>query len=168
MKYVATINEKEYLVEIIDDHHVNIDGHDYEIDFTSVSDQPVYSVLMNGKSFEAYVYQDEVLWVVVLHGSLYSIKVEDEREKRLREATGGNVVLTGDTPIKAPMPGLVISVLVEEGQQVAKGDTLLILESMKMQNELQSPRDGVVSRLKVDRGASVERHELICYVGNPK
>jgi biotin carboxyl carrier protein len=109
-----------------------------------------------------------MLWVVLLRGPLYSIKVEDEREKRLREATGGNIILTGDTPVKAPMPGLVISVLVEEGQQVVKGDTLLILESMKMQNELRAPRDGVISRMKVGAGASVERHELICYVGNPK
>lgn len=168
MKYVATIQEKEYLVEIIDEHHVSVDEKMYEVDFTSISDQPVYSALLNGSSYEAYVYPDEVLWVVLLRGTLYSIKVEDEREKRLREATGGNITLTGDTPVKAPMPGLVISVLVEEGQQVAKGDTLLILESMKMQNELRAPREGVISRMKVGAGASVERHELICYVGNPK
>jgi biotin carboxyl carrier protein len=165
LKYITTINDREYLVEILDETHVTINGQVHLVDFTTVSDQPVYSILLNGKSHEAYVYAEENLWQVLLRGILYSVKVEDEREKRLRAAAGGNVVLTGDTPIKAPMPGLVISVLVEDDQTVSKGDTMVVLESMKMQNELRAPRDGVVSRLGVKAGESVERHQVLCYVG---
>jgi biotin carboxyl carrier protein len=168
MKYVTTLNEQEYLVEILDDHQVRIGETVYQIDFTSVSDQPMYSILVDGKSYEAYVFPEEDKWNVVLRGTLYSLLVEDEREKRLRAAAGGNVVLTGDTPVKAPMPGLVITVNVQDGQMVSKGDTLAILESMKMQNELLAPRDGLISRLQVEAGQSVERHQLLLYVGNPK
>lgn len=168
MKYVATLNDREYLVEILDDHQVRIEDQVYKVDFTSVSDQPMYSILVDGQSYEAYVFPEESQWNVVLHGTLYSVQVEDEREKRLRAAAGGNIVLTGDTPVKAPMPGLIISVQIEEGQTVAKGDTLVILESMKMQNELLAPRAGVISRLQVEAGESVDRHQMLCYVGNPK
>lgn len=168
MKYVTTINGQEYLVEILDEHRVRIGEQIYQVDFTSVSDQPMYSILIDGKSFEAYVFPEEDEWNVVLRGSLYSVLVEDEREKRLRAAAGGNVVLTGDTPVKAPMPGLVIAVHVEDGQTVSKGDTLVILESMKMQNELLAPRDGLITRMQVETGQSVERHQLLMYVSNPK
>jgi biotin carboxyl carrier protein len=167
-KYIATIDEKEFLVEILDETHVSVDGVVYAIDFLPISDQPVYSILVNGSSYEGYVYQEEQLLQVLLRGTFYPALIEDEREKRLRATAGGNVVLTGDTPIKSPMPGLVIAVIVTEGQLVSKGDTLVILESMKMQNELRSPRDGVVSRLRVEAGQSVERHQILCYVGSHK
>ena len=66
--------------------------------------------------------------------------------------------------MKAPMPGLVIAVPVDEGQEIKKGQVLLILESMKMQNELKSPRDGKVSRIKVKPGASVEQKQALLSV----
>jgi biotin carboxyl carrier protein len=62
------------------------------------------------------------------------------------------------------MPGLVIGIAVNEGQPVKKGDLLIILESMKMQNELKSPRDGVVSRLRVKTGESVEQRQTLLSV----
>ncbi len=83
-KYIATINEHEYLVEIIDDLHVSVDGIVYDVDFLSISDQPVYSILVNGSSYEGYVVPEEQLLQVLLRGTLYPILVEDEREKRLR------------------------------------------------------------------------------------
>jgi biotin carboxyl carrier protein len=90
--------------------------------------------------------------------------VEDEREKRLRAAAGGGVAESGEFHLKAPMPGLVVTIPVEEGQQVKKGQVLLILESMKMQNELKSPRDGTVNRIKVKAGESVEQKQPLLSV----
>ena len=63
----------------------------------------------------------------------------------------------GEYLMRAPMPGLIVAIPVEEGQAVAKGDVLVILESMKMQNELRSPKEGVVSRIRVQEGDSVEQ-----------
>jgi biotin carboxyl carrier protein len=62
------------------------------------------------------------------------------------------------------MPGLVISILVEEGQEVKKGQVLLVLESMKMQNELKAPRDGVIGRVRVKAGESVEQKQSLLSV----
>jgi acetyl/propionyl-CoA carboxylase alpha subunit len=156
MKYVATINERQFIVEIIDEKHVILDGQPVEIDFQSVHGQPVYSLLIEGRSYEAYVNESEDLWQVLLLGDLYTTQVEDEREKRLKAAAGFQAEGGGEFHLKAPMPGLIVAIPVKEGQEVVKGDVLLILESMKMQNELRSPKDGTVVRIKVKEGDSIE------------
>ena len=164
MKYITTIGDKQFLVEIIDDRHVSVDGKVYEVDFESVSGQPVYSLIVDGKSHESYVAQADDIWQVLLRGRLYPVTVEDEREKRLRAAAGGGLAETGEFHLKAPMPGLVVAVPVEEGQEVKRGQVLLILESMKMQNELKAPRDGKVNRIRVKAGESVEQRQTLLSV----
>ena len=164
MKYITTVEGKEYQVEVLDEKHASVDGTLYNIDFESVNGQPVFSVLVDGKSFESYIYPGEPEWQVLLHGRLYQAKVEDEREKRLRAAAGGRVAEGIEFHLKAPMPGLVISVNVSEGDEVKKGQVLLILESMKMQNELKAPRDGKVNRVRVKTGESVEQKQTLLSV----
>jgi biotin carboxyl carrier protein len=164
MKYITTIDEKEFAVDIIDDHHVSINDKVFEVDFESVGGQPVYSMLMDGRSYEAYVYEGEEDWQVLLFGKQYPAKVEDEREKRLKSSVGGKVQESGEFQLKSPMPGLVVAVLVNEGQAVEKGQVLVILESMKMQNELKTPRAGKVERIKVKTGESVEQRQLLLNV----
>jgi biotin carboxyl carrier protein len=164
MKYITTVEDKQFLVEIIDEKHISVDGKVYEVDFESVSGQPVYSLIVDGKSHESYVAQGEDNWQVLLRGRLYPVTVEDEREKRLRSAAGGGVVETGEYLLKAPMPGLVVTIPVEEGQAIKKGQVLLILESMKMQNELKSPRDGSIGRIRIKPGETVEQKQTLLSV----
>jgi len=164
MKYITTVHEREYEIEIIDERRIRVDGVAYDVDFESISGQPVFSMLVNGTSHEAYVYPDENEWDVLLQGILYPVKVEDEREKRLRSSFGGGPAPSGEFYLKAPMPGLVISIPVEDGQMVVQGDVLVILESMKMQNELKSPRDGKISRIRVKEGDNVERKQTLLSV----
>ncbi len=161
MKYIATVGEKEFLIEITDEQHVILDGVRYEVDFQTPGDQPVFSLLVDGKSFDAYVYESDENWEVLLHGDLYAVSVVDERERRLRAASGGQVSERGEFQVRAPMPGLVIDVAVGEGQQVKKGDVLIILESMKMQNELRAPRDGQISQIRTRTGDSVEQKQIL-------
>ena len=164
MKYIATIDNKEFIVELLDDKHVSIDGNKYEVDFKSVSGQPVYSLIVDGRSHEAYIYQGDDNWQVLLRGRLYPVEVEDEREKRLRAAAGGGVAETGEFHLRAPMPGLVVALPVTEGQSVKRGQVILILESMKMQNELKSPRDGTIGRIRVRPGETVEQKQTLLSV----
>ena len=164
MKYIATVEGTEFIVEVVDEKHVTVNGKTYQIDFESVSGQPVYSLIADGKSHESYIARGDDNWQVLLRGRLYPVVVEDEREKRLRAAAGGGVAESGEYLLKAPMPGLVVTVPVEDGQEIKKGQVLLILESMKMQNELKSPRDGKVSRIKVKAGESVEQKQTLLSV----
>jgi biotin carboxyl carrier protein len=164
MKYVTTIDGREYLIDILDEHEVIVDGVLHQIDFMPVGDQQVYSLVVNGKSVDANVYLNDDTWQVLFQGNLYSASVEDEREKRLRAALGGRVAEHEDYHLKAPMPGMVISIPVNEGQTIRKGDVLAVLESMKMQNELRSPRDGKVIRVRIKPGERVEQKETILSV----
>jgi biotin carboxyl carrier protein len=164
MKYVTGIDGHEYVVDILDEHHVTVDGVTYNVDLMQVGDQPVYSLVVNGESVEAHVYPNEDLWQVLFRGTLFTACVEDEREKRLRAALAGRVAEHEDFHLKAPMPGMVVSIPVQDSQIVKKGDVLVILESMKMQNELRSPRDGKVTRMRVKVGDRVEQKETMLSV----
>jgi biotin carboxyl carrier protein len=161
MKYITTIDGKQFTVEIIDEKHVSVDGKVYEIDFESVAGQPVFSLIVDGRSHESYIYQGDDNWQVLMRGRLYPVQVEDEREKRLRAAAGGGVAETGEFHLRAPMPGLVVAVPVTEGQSVKRGQVILILESMKMQNELKAPRDGTIGRIRVRAGETVEQKQTL-------
>jgi biotin carboxyl carrier protein len=164
MRYVSNVNGTEYLIEIIDEHHILVNGRKLIVDFNSISGQPVYSLLVNGKSFEGFVYPGETEWEVLLMGRQFPVVVEDEREKRLRAAAGGAVSEAGEILLRAPMPGMVVSIPVEEGHKIERGDVLLILESMKMQNELKAPRAGTLGRIRVKTGESVEQRQILLSV----
>ncbi|MBP6177040.1 MAG: biotin/lipoyl-binding protein [Anaerolineales bacterium] len=161
MKYITTIDNKEYEIEVVDEHHIRIGDRLLQVDFEAVSGQPVFSLIVDGKSYESFVYQGEEDWEVLIRGRQYQVKIEDEREKRLKAAAGGGTVEGGEFHLKAPMPGLVVSVLVAEGEPIQKGQVMIILESMKMQNELKAPRDGVMGRVRVKAGESVEQRQTL-------
>jgi biotin carboxyl carrier protein len=165
MIYITTIGDKEYTVEVLDRGHISVNGKVMQVDFESISGQPVYSLLIDGRSYEAFVNSGEEDLQVLLLGHQYPVKVEDAREKRLKAAAGGTAQGSGEFPLKAPMPGLVAAIPVQENEQVEKGQVLLVLESMKMQNELRSPRAGKVQRIKVKVGESVEQKQLLLSIG---
>ncbi len=161
MKYITSIEGREFEIEILDEHQILLNGKPYFVDFESVGGQPIYSLLIDGRSFETHVYPGEENYQVFVHGNFYPVLVEDEREKRLRSTSGIKAAEASEIQIRAPMPGLVVTVPVEEGQAVGKGEVLVILESMKMQNELKAPRAGNVSRIRIKPGDSVEQKQTL-------
>jgi biotin carboxyl carrier protein len=161
MKYIATLDDRTFEIEINAEDQITVDGEHLSIDFRSVSGQPVYSLLVNGQSYEAYVQAAEAGLEVLLQGQLHVVEVEDERHRKLRESSGGPAVHSGEFNLKSPMPGLIVAVPVVEGQAVVKGQDLVILESMKMQNELKAPRDGTIGRIRVRVGDSVEQNQVL-------
>ncbi len=165
MKYFATIEDQNFEIEISSDRELIADGVRLSVDFQSVMGRPVYSLLLNGRSYEAYVYPTESGMEVLLQGDLHQVDIEDERQRRLRKASTSVKVQSGEFQLKAPMPGLVISVPIEEGQGIEEGQNLIVLESMKMQNELKSPCTGTVTRIRVKTGDSVEKNEVLVILG---
>jgi acetyl/propionyl-CoA carboxylase alpha subunit len=161
MKYIATLDDQTFEIEINAEDQITVDGERLSIDFRSVSGQPVYSLLVNGQSYEAYVQAADAGLEVLLQGQLHVVEVEDERHRKLRESSGGPAVHSGEFNLKSPMPGLIVAVPVVEGQTVVKGQDLVILESMKMQNELKAPRDGTIGRVRVRAGDSVEQNQVL-------
>ena len=161
MKYIAEVDGLEFPVEILDEHHIRFGKEILDVDLAAVSGQPLYSMIVNGESFEGYVYPNEGGWQVLLLGRSYSVTIEDEREKRLRTSETGFASPGGEFTLKAPMPGLAVAVPILEGQQVEKGQILVVLESMKMQNELRAPFAGTVVRLRIKAGESVQQKQIL-------
>ncbi|MEO8610533.1 MAG: biotin/lipoyl-containing protein [Chloroflexota bacterium] len=166
MKYVTKINNKTFEIEILRDGSLLLNGEPREIDFLALGPS-LYSILMDGQSHELVIEEREKDVEVLLRGKLYSGTVLDERAQLMAERTGGMISETGEMSIKAPMPGLVALVPVEVGQQVHAGQTVIILESMKMQNELKSPRDGVIQHINVAAGQSVEQNKILVTIAEP-
>jgi biotin carboxyl carrier protein len=164
MKYVTRIGDREYHVEILDDHRLLLDGKPYEIDFTSIGDQPVYSLLIDGRSFEAHAAPGEEGWQVLLHGKMYEVCVEDEEAIRARSLARPTAQAMGEYQLRSPMPGLVVAVPAAVGAVVEKGDPLVILESMKMQNELRSQKAGTIQEVRTQVGQTVDQNQVLVIV----
>lgn len=161
MKYIATIDGVAYEIEINEQGEILTDGERLPADFMAVAEQSVYSLILDNKSFEAHIAPGPMGLEVLLRGQRYTVQVEDERSRILREVGGAEIEQSGEFQLKAPMPGLVVDVPIEAGQQVTKGDHLIILESMKMQNELKAPRDGKILRVRVSPGDSVQQNAVM-------
>ena len=101
------------------------------------------------------------LYDLMVSGVRYSVKVQDERSRRLSLADRSLRAPDGELLIKAPIPGLIVRVSAEPGQQLAEGDTLVILEAMKMENELRAPRAGVVHEVRVKPGDQVALGQVL-------
>ena len=165
MKYIASIGDQEFEVDIINQHEVAVNGKHYKINFKPVSGQPVFSLLADNGSYQAHLFEsDDDELQILLRGTLYKVLIEDEREKRLRAAAGSTGSSSGELILKSPMPGLIVQVPVKVGDLVSTGDVLVILESMKMQNELKSSQDGKVTQIQVKEGDSVEQKQILLIV----
>lgn len=166
MKYYAKVNEKEFIIEISQDDQILVNDVPYMIDFEVLPISKLASLLINHQSLEAVIEDRDTHWEVLTEGELYNVTVQDERAFRLAQARGVGLDDSVATAVRAPMPGLVIKVLVAEGDVVEQGQHVIILESMKMENELKSPRSGVVTAVKVNVGDSVEKDQILVALGD--
>jgi biotin carboxyl carrier protein len=161
MKYQTIVNGETIEIEINEDGRILVNGQERAIDFRVLREGEAYSLLLDHQSFEAVIeVRDDVLHVM-MGGDLFEVKVTDERSRRLASAFMAFGETSGEVMIRAPMPGLIVRVPVAEGQAVSKGETVVILESMKMENELKAPRDGMVHRVSVFPGDSVEQNTVL-------
>lgn len=161
MEYEVKIGEQTYMVELDENGQILLDGEPVDVDFNIIGESGLYSLLVNNESFEALVEQGENAWKILLRGNLYEAQVTDERTRLLRSRATSMVPESGEVAIRAPMPGLVVDLPVEVGQDVEAGENIVILESMKMENELKAPRAGRVERISVNVGDSVEQNQTL-------
>jgi biotin carboxyl carrier protein len=161
MKYLTTINGTTFDIEIQNDGTLLVNGEKRAVDFLSFGDEALYSIIMDTVSHELLIDERDGEYEILMRGKLYTGTVLDERAQLVASRGSSKMVDSGEISIRAPMPGLIVAVPVQEGQEVKAGQTVVILESMKMQNELKSPRDGIVQRISVESGQSVEQNKLL-------
>lgn len=157
MKYFSLVGDHEYEIEI-DGETVTVDGEPVEVDLSQSGVPELYSILLDGKSFEVLVEESRQTYAVTLRGEQYHVRVEDERSRRLNMGRKGPELPKGELVIKAPIPGLVVKVLAHEGQEVNEDQPLIILEAMKMENEIRALRAGTVRKVEVAAGQRVEQN----------
>jgi biotin carboxyl carrier protein len=157
VKYFALIDNQEYEVEI-DGSQIWVNGELVDIDFSRSGVPELYSMLINGRSYEVLIEEQRQNYAVTLRGEQYHVRVEDERTRRLNEGRRGPELPQGDLVVKAPIPGMVVKVLVHEGDEISEDQPLIILEAMKMENEIRALRAGIVRKVDVSSGQRVEQN----------
>ena len=166
MKYVTVVGDHSYIVDVEREGEIVQDGVTHQLDIRAIDQEGLYSLLLDNRSYEALVEESDDELRVLIDGALYTVRVVDERAKRLAEAAGAFTPAGGELGIKSPMPGLIVAVPVNEGEAVKKGQVLVVLESMKMENELKAPRDGVVTAVKVTPRQAVEQGQVLLTIGD--
>jgi acetyl/propionyl-CoA carboxylase alpha subunit len=146
-------------------YEVSLDGRTVHVDAVK-SGRMIYSIIEDGRQFEAMVDEKGAHgFDVLLGGRLYHLQAVDERTRLL--AASARPVASGPQSVAAEMPGKVVKVGVQPGQAVREGQGVVIVEAMKMENEIPSPIDGVVTEIAVSEGDTVEAGALLFTVEPP-
>ncbi|MFN8529004.1 MAG: biotin/lipoyl-containing protein [Anaerolineae bacterium] len=160
MRYITIINDKKFEIDIDKDGILLVNGERRDVDFR-VLDEGLFSMIMQGKSYELVIEERDDRVDVSVRGKVLEGQVLDERAQLLLTRRAGVTAGSGEISIKAPMPGLIVAINVREGDEVKSGQTIVVLESMKMQNELKAPREGIIQRISVQPGQTVEQNKLL-------
>ena len=163
--YSIKIGKKNHQVSFIDNNYQkgNIDKESFEWDVIE-SKKNSFHVLMNGVSYQAKIKKanfKEKSFTIEINGKNFQIKVEDQYDILLQDLGFKNYGSSATNKITAPMPGLVLEVLVEPGQNVKKGDKILVLEAMKMENIIKSPGEGIIKECLAKVGTTVEKNQVL-------
>jgi biotin carboxyl carrier protein len=142
--------EGEYEVKVTEkapgDYFVVVNGEEFNVDFQQIN-ETIYSVIIDGKSYAIDMSEKGDKYDVIVNGDHFSVEVLDEMKRLMRKRTSGTV--EGRQVIEAPMPGYIWKMLKEVGDEVKAGEPIMILVAMKMENEIKSPKDGVVTEIFV-------------------
>ncbi len=162
MEYQATIDKKTYRIQK-DDAKFTIDGKEIQWDLSRISNRQ-FHILVNNVSYNSEVVEikrEEKIVILKINGQIREVKLKDKFDLLLDKMGLSEVNTQQLSKLKAPMPGLILDIKVSPGEQVAKGDQLLVLEAMKMENVIKSPGEGIVKAIIVRKGDSVEKNQIL-------
>jgi len=158
MRYFVRIGDERHEV-ILDGNHVQVDAENVEARVLPIEGTPVQMVTIGNEVHRVVVRRgaargEYTLWV---DGYRFEVEALDERTHAIRELSGASAAAKGPAPLVAPMPGLIVRVNVQIGDQVQAGQGLVVMEAMKMENELRAQTAGVVKNVLATPGTAVEK-----------
>jgi biotin carboxyl carrier protein len=161
----ATINERQFQIDFADKQFQKglINNQSFELDMIK-SDDDSWHILRNGKSYNIEIIkidQAEKRVALKINGKTVNVKLTDRFDDLLKSLGMDNMASKKVLELKAPMPGLVLNIVVKEGDSISKGDALLVLEAMKMENNIKSPTDGIIKKIHAVKGNAVEKNQLL-------
>ena len=188
MSYISSANGNTHNIETGENtpqRTITIDGVPVNIDWRQIAPLAAgvgtgekgqggvggrYSLIINGKSYEVFARRlnkpdedESQTYEIFLAGQRFEVQVEDERTKSLTGAAA-SAHGSGEARIRAPMPGLVVGIPLEPGTPVTRGQTVVILEAMKMENDLSTPINGTIKEIRVSTGQTVNQGDVLVVV----
>lgn len=165
--YTIKVNGNQEFKTELKHQHGNIfgtlNGKEFSADIIKIRDD-VYHLLKDDISYNLEIVKhvpEEKQLVVKINNTTYTLGIKDKYDDLLHSLGLDSLASKKVNDIKAPMPGMVLNILVTEGQEVKKGDPLIVLEAMKMENVLKSPTDGIIKKIAINKGIAVEKNQLL-------
>jgi pyruvate carboxylase subunit B len=162
MKYFVMVGDREVELQL-DGDQVTVDGTTTTAHVSDVEGTPVRMVTIGDEVHRVVARRGETrgrftLW---LDGFRYEVEALDERTKTIRELSGVSAAAAGPAPLKAPMPGMIVRVSVQVGDEVQPGQSLIVMEAMKMENELRATAAARVKAVLAQPGTAVEKGAVL-------
>jgi len=157
MRYHVTLRSRTYTIDVAGGS-VTVDGETLEAHAAAIPGTPLLHLLLGKDSWTVACQQlDARRWALGAVGERVEVDVQDDRSKQIEALTGQGRKVAAGGVVKAPMPGLVVRVEVTQGEVVEVGKGLVVVEAMKMENELRATHQGVVEQIHVKAGDRVEK-----------
>ena len=167
MKIYTSIRDKTWKFDQIEQNgHARLQDNNNQIDydFTSLGNNR-YVLLLNGNSYLVQIVKENHIHHVHLDGDYFPVVVEDERTRELRALVEQGSQVDGQQTLTAPIPGLITKINIQEGDMIEQGDGLIILEAMKMENEIKADFQGTIKKILVKEGTPVEKDQALLIIG---
>ena len=168
MRYHVTVRSRTYVIDV-DGGSVTVDGEKFESHWAAIPRTPLIHLLLGTESWTVACQQlEDRHWALGAAGERLEVEVQDDRSKQIEALTGqGRKPAVGGV-IKAPMPGLVVRVEVSKGEVVEVGKGVVVVEAMKMENELRAQTRGIVEQVHVKAGDRVEKGAPLVTLAQPQ
>jgi len=162
VKYVVEVAGRTVEVEL-DGEHVRVNGEDVHARLTELQGTPIVLLTLGDEVFRVAASRGESRgrYTLSVDGRRYDVEALDERTRAIRQLSAATTAPAGPAPLTAPMPGLIVRVNVAVGDTVRAGQGLIVMEAMKMENELRAAAAGVVRAVRATPGTAVERGSVL-------
>jgi propionyl-CoA carboxylase alpha chain len=161
MKYSINSGDSGFDIDIDREGIIRIGEEIVEADLQQIAGTTHYSLLLGHRSFELQIEPDEEIYQIRINGVSIPVKVENDRTRLLAGIKSTAVADTHEVVIKSPMPGVIIDLPINQGDQIEAGQLLVVVESMKMHNEFSAPRAGIVKSVRVSQGEKVIQNTIL-------
>ena len=164
MEYSAEIQNKLYNISVDSingQYRVRIDGKTIPVQLQKIGASHVYSFILENESFEFEITPDSSRYYILFQGRTYECKVEDKKLTKIKYLLGRADVIEKKLELRSPMPGLIVEIRVQEGDSVKAGQGIIIVEAMKMENELQCQHDCKIKSICVSEKEPVDQNQVL-------
>ena len=159
----AVVNGKNYTWTLEPNGSVRLNGERYGAEVLKGS-SGAYTVLLDGRVFRILISRNDLHYVALINGNKYELDIESSTKTLLSFENNNGRTIQSQIEIRSPMPGMVVRCEVSEGEQITAGDGLLVLEAMKMENEIRATHSGIVKKVLVNDRQVVDKGELLLII----